>query len=43
MANEIIQLFDLPFDMAEKQKREEILSANFANTTNVKKLVVLLN
>ena len=43
MAQEITRLFDLPFDMMEKHTREEILIANFANTTNVKKLVALLN
>ena len=43
MANEITRLFDLPFDMTEKQKREEVLSANFVNTSNAKKLVDLLN
>ena len=43
MAQEITRLFDLPFDMKEKHTREEILTANFANATNVKKLVALLN
>lgn len=43
MAAEITRLFDLPFDMTEKQKREEILSESFSNTTNVKKLIALLD
>jgi hypothetical protein len=42
MANEIIQLFEIPFDMLEKQKREKILLENFSNSINVKKLTVLI-
>ena len=42
MADEIKRLFELPFDMKEKQKREAILSADFSNTTNVKKLIALI-
>lgn len=41
MANEITRLFDLSFDMAEKQKREVVLLNNFSNLTNVKKLIAL--
>jgi hypothetical protein len=41
MANEISRLFEMPFDMDEKQRREIILSANFSNTINVKKLLEL--
>lgn len=43
MANEIVRLFDLPFDMNEKQRREKVLSENFSNSTNVKKLMRLLD
>ncbi|OFY83921.1 MAG: hypothetical protein A3F72_07465 [Bacteroidetes bacterium RIFCSPLOWO2_12_FULL_35_15] len=42
MSNEIIRLFDLPFDMQEKQKREAILITNFSNAINMKKLVALI-
>ncbi|MEO6903871.1 MAG: glycosyltransferase [Bacteroidia bacterium] len=41
MVYEIKRLFALPFDMAEKQKREAILLHNFSNQTNVKKLIAL--
>lgn len=41
MAKEISRLFEMPFDMQEKQKREKILSANFSNVINVKKLLEL--
>jgi hypothetical protein len=41
MQNEINRLFDLPFDMDEKQKREAILLGDFSNAQNVKKLVSL--
>lgn len=42
MAKEITRLFEIPFDMQEKQKREVILSESFSNTKNVKKLVALI-
>jgi hypothetical protein len=42
MAKEIIRLFETPFDMEEKQKRELILSENFSNSKNVKKLIALI-
>lgn len=42
MAVEITRLFDLPFDMHEKQKRENILSLNFSNEVNIKKLLALI-
>ncbi len=42
MAKEIIRLFEIPFDMEEKQKRETILSENFSNSKNVKKLIALI-
>ncbi len=42
MATEISRLFVLPFDMNEKKKRELILSENFSNTSNVKKLIELI-
>ncbi|MGZ4035882.1 MAG: glycosyltransferase family 4 protein, partial [Bacteroidia bacterium] len=42
MTKEIIRLFELPFDMTEKEKREKILMENFSNVTNVKKLVGLI-
>ncbi len=38
MADEIIRLFEKPFEMKEKQKREIILSESFSNSKNVKKL-----
>lgn len=41
MGNEIVRLFQSPFDMKEKQKREEVLSDGFSNAINVKKLVGL--
>lgn len=41
MAEEITRLFEIPFDMQEKQKRETILSENFSNSKNVKKLIAL--
>lgn len=41
MKEEIERLFELPFDAAEKQKREKILSENFSNEKNVKKLMEL--
>ena len=41
MMEEIQRLFELPFDMKEKQKREEILSERFSNEKNVKKLMEL--
>jgi hypothetical protein len=42
MTKEIIRLFEIPFKMEEKQKRETILSENFSNTINVKKLIKLI-
>ncbi len=42
ITKEIIRLFELPFDMHEKQKRETILLANFSNVINVKKIVELI-
>ncbi|MGQ0828414.1 MAG: glycosyltransferase [Bacteroidota bacterium] len=42
MAKEITRLFEIPFDMQEKQKRETILSEKFSNIKNVKKLVALI-
>lgn len=41
MAKEITRLFEIPFDMQEKQKREIVLSENFSNVNNVKKLIEL--
>ena len=42
MTKEISRLFEQPFDMKEKEKRESILMENFSNTTNVKKLIELI-
>ncbi len=42
MIAEVERLFDLPFDMHEKEKRESVLLENFSNTTNVKKLLQLI-
>jgi hypothetical protein len=42
MAKEIVTLFETPFDMAEKQKREAILNTAFSNVENAKKLIVLI-
>lgn len=42
MAKEIGHLFSVPFDMKEKQKREEVLSVCFSNVVNVKKLLALI-
>ena len=42
MAQEIVKLFDKPFDMKEKQRRDSILSKNFSNVVNVKKIIDLL-
>ena len=41
MAKEITRLFELPFDMEEKKKRETILLNQFSNLTSVKKLITL--
>ncbi len=41
MIKELIRLFELPFDMQEKEKREAILLADFSNQKNVEKLVRL--
>ena len=42
MTKEISRLFEIPFDMKEKQDREKILLENFSNLTNVKKLITLI-
>ena len=42
MLKEITRLFETPFEMNEKQKRELILSSDFSNEVNVKKLVALI-
>lgn len=42
MANEIVRLFELPFDMKEKEKRTTVLNESFSNATNVKKLIELI-
>jgi Glycosyl transferases group 1 len=42
MANEIVELFDKSFDMAEQQKRESILNKAFSNTLNAQKLIELI-
>ncbi len=42
MISEIVNLFEKPFDMGEKSKREAILSLNFSNDINCKKLVGLI-
>lgn len=42
MASEIKRLFELPFDMNEKEKRSLILMDSFSNFTNVKKLIELI-
>ena len=42
MSKEISRLFELQFDMQEKQKREVILIENFSNENNVKKLIALI-
>ncbi len=42
MAAEITRLFDLTFDMNEKEKRTAILNDSFSNATNVKKLIELI-
>lgn len=42
MAAEIQRLFELPFDMNEKEKRAAVLNESFSNTTNVKKLIELI-
>jgi glycosyltransferase involved in cell wall biosynthesis len=41
MAIEIKRLFELPFDMEEKKKRELVLSENFSNSNNAQKLLEL--
>ena len=43
MAAEIKRLFELPFDMNEKERRTTILNESFSNTTNVKKLIDLIS
>lgn len=42
MANEIVKLFEKSFEMVEKQRRGLILSENFSNVINVKKIINLL-
>lgn len=42
MAAEIQRLFELPFNMNEKEKRTSILNESFSNATNVKKLIELI-
>ena len=42
MIKETVRLFELPFEMNEKEKREKILSLNFSNTENGKKLIDLI-
>ena len=42
ITNEITRLFELPFDMTEKERREKILSESFSNAVNGKKLIDLL-
>ena len=42
MTKEISRLFEMQFDMQEKQKREEVLIENFSNESNVKKLISLI-
>ena len=42
MTKEILRLFDLPFNMKEKHKRENILYEKFSNSINVKKLIDLI-
>lgn len=41
MAEEISKLFSSPFDMTETRKREEVLSRDFSNEINVRKLIGL--
>lgn len=41
MTEEVNRLFGQPFDMEEKRKREAVLSENFSNTLNVRKLMEL--
>jgi hypothetical protein len=40
-SKEIIRLFEIPFDMEEKSKREKILLEEFSNSKNVEKLIAL--
>lgn len=42
MKMELQRVFKLPFDQQEKQKREKMLSGNFSNRANVKKITALL-
>lgn len=41
MVGEVNSLFNQPFDMEEKQKREAVLLEKFSNTSNIKKLIEL--
>jgi hypothetical protein len=41
MAKEIVRLFELPFETKQAQKRSTILSQNFSNEENIKKLIKL--
>jgi hypothetical protein len=43
IAKEVSRLFEMPFDMQEKQKRSTILSENFSNVINVEKVIGLLS
>lgn len=43
MKNEILRLFELPINTSEREKRETILSEQFSNSVNVKKLIDLLS
>jgi hypothetical protein len=42
MRNAIIRLFDQPFDLVEKEKRERILHFTFSNEESVRKLLELI-
>lgn len=41
MAEEIVRLFDTPFDVSQAESREAILTQSFSNTANIKKLISL--
>ncbi len=42
LLTEITRLYNLPFDMVEKNKRSEILLAHFSNSINAKKIIELI-
>ena len=42
MTKEVSRLFDMQFDMQEKQKRETVLRENFSNEMNADKLIALI-